>query len=94
MLFVVENQNLFTLNSEIYTKSTRQTNDFYQPTTNFTIYQNGVHYMGIKNFKNLPPYLKDVSNNVRNFETGLKRFLRIHYFYSLEEYFQYKSVSS
>jgi plasmid replication initiation protein len=94
MLFVVENKNLFTLNSEIYTKSTRKINNFYQPTTNFTLYQNGVHYMGIKIFNNLPPYIKDISNNVRKFEISLKRFLTIHSFYSIEEYFQYKSISS
>jgi len=43
MLFVVKNKNLFTLNSENHTKSTRQFNNFYQPITNFTIYQRGVH---------------------------------------------------
>jgi len=62
MLFVVNNKNLFTLNSENHTKGTRQNNNFYQPITNLTVYQNGVHYMGIKIFNNLPPYL---SNNVR-----------------------------
>jgi hypothetical protein len=36
MLFVVENKNFFTLNSAIYTKITRQINNFYQPTTNFS----------------------------------------------------------
>jgi hypothetical protein len=83
-----------TLNSENYTKSTRQFSNFYQPITNFTIYQKGVHYMGIKIFNNIPPYIKDVSNNVRKFEICLKRFLYIHSFYSIEEYFQNKSISS
>jgi len=72
MLFVVKNKNLFILNSENHTKSTRQCNNFYQPITNLTIYQTGVHYMGIKIFSNLPPYIKDVSNNVRKFEICLK----------------------
>jgi hypothetical protein len=72
MIFVVGNKNHFTLNSEIYTKSTRQINNFYQPTTNFTLYQKEVHYMGIKNFNILPPYIKDISNNVRKFEISLK----------------------
>jgi len=43
---------------ENHTKSTRQFNDFYQPITNFTVYQRGVHYMGIRIFNNLPPYIK------------------------------------
>ena len=49
--------------------------------------------MGIKIFNNLPPYIKDISNNVKTFEICLKRFLHIHSFYSIEEYFQHKSLS-
>ena len=85
--FVVKNKNLFTLNSENRTKSTRQFNNFYQPMTNFTVYQKVVHYIGIRLFNNLPPYIKDLPNNVRKFEIYLKRSLHIHYFYSIE-YFQ------
>jgi len=87
MLFVVKNKNLFTLNSKNHTKNTRQFNNFYQPITNFTVYQKGVHYMGIRIFNNLPPYIKDISNNVRKFEIYLKQFLHTHSFYSIEEYF-------
>jgi len=94
MLFVVKNKNLFTLNSENHTKNTRQFNNFYQPITKFTVYQRGVHYMGIRNLNNLPPYIKNISNNVRKFEIYLKRFLHIHSFYSIQEYFQYKSIKS
>ena len=93
MLFVVKKKNLFTLNSENHTKSTRQFDNFYQPMTNFTVYQKGVHYMGIRIFNNLPPYIKDLSN-VRKFEIYLKRLLHIYSFYSIEEYFQYKSITS
>ena len=94
MLFVVKNKNLFTLNSENHTKSTRQFNNFYQLITNFTVYQMGVHYMDMKIFNNLPPYVKDISNSVRKFEICLKRFLHIHSFYSIEEYFKHKSITS
>ena len=80
MLFVVKNKNLFTLNSENHIKSTRQFKNFYQPITNFTVYQIGVHYMGIRIFNSLPPHTKDISNNVRKFEIYLKRFLHIHSF--------------
>jgi len=94
VLFIVKNKNLFTLNSENHTKGTRQFNNFYQPITNFTGYQSGVHYMGFTIFNILPPYIKDLSNNVRKFEIYLKRFLRTHSFHSIEEYFQYKSITN
>jgi len=72
MLFVVKNKHFFTLNSENHTKSTRQFNNFYHPITNLTVYQRGVHYMGIKIFNSLSPYIKDISNNVKKFEICLK----------------------
>jgi len=62
--------------------------------TNLTVYQRGVHYMGIKIFNNLPPNIKDISNNVKKFEICLKRFLHINSFYSIEEYFHHKSITS
>ena len=43
--------------------------------------------MGIKILNNIPPYVKDTSNKVRKFEICLQRFLHIHSFYFLEEYF-------
>ena len=59
--------------------------------TTFTIYQKGIHHMGIKIFNSLPQSIKDVSNNARKFENCLKRFLHTHSFYSTEEYFLHKS---
>ena len=50
--------------------------------------------MGIKIFNSIPPYIKDISNNVKNFEIYLKQFLHIHSFYSIAEYFQHKSITS
>ena len=94
MLFVVKNKHFFILNTENHTKSTRQLNNLYHPITNLTVYQRGVHYMGIRIFNNLPPYIKDISNNVKKFENCLKRFLHIHSFYSLEEYFQHNLFTS
>jgi hypothetical protein len=94
MLFVVKNKHLFTVNSENHTETTKQFNNFYHPITNLTVYQMAVHCMGIKIFNNLPPYIKDISNNVRKFEICLKQFLHIRSFYSIEEYFQHKSITS
>ena len=50
--------------------------------------------MGIKVFNTLPQYIKKISNNSREFETNLKRFLHAHSFYSIDEYFQYKPTET
>jgi len=59
--FLVRNKNLFILNSKNHTKSTRQFTKFYQLTTNFTVYQSAVHYVGIKVFNNLPPCINPIN---------------------------------
>ena len=79
------------LDSDLYAISTRQLNNFYQPMTNIATYQKGIHHMGIKIFNSLSQSIKDVSNNARKFENCLKRFLHIHSFYSVEEYFLHTS---
>ena len=56
-LFVVRKKKLFILNSKNHTKITRQFNNIYQLITNFTDYQYEVHYLGIKVFNKLPPYI-------------------------------------
>ena len=94
MLFVVNNKKFFTSNSDKRFKGTRQSLNFYQPKTNLTLFQKGVNYMGIKVFNTLPQYIKEISNNSREFETNLKRFLHAHSFYSIDEYFQYNPTAT
>jgi hypothetical protein len=47
-------------NSEKYITVTRQPNNFYQPTANFSVYHKGVYCIGISVFDNLLSYIKDI----------------------------------
>jgi VanZ family protein len=94
MLLVVSNKDFFIINSEKHNLSTRQSNNFHQLIANFTVYQKGLYCMGITVFNNFPPHIKDISHNPRKFEICLKYFLHTHYFYSIDEYFQYKAISN
>jgi hypothetical protein len=93
-LFVVNNKNYSILNSEKHNIRTRHITNFYQPISNFAVYQKGVYYIGITVYNNIPPRIKEESHNPKKFKTCLKHFLHIHYFYSIEEYFQYKTSLS
>jgi len=53
LLFLKTIRNQFLANSEIYHMDTRQHANFHQP-VNFTKYQKGVHYLGVKVFNMLP----------------------------------------
>jgi hypothetical protein len=46
--------------------------------------------MDIKVYNSLPPYIKGEFHNPRKFETCLKHFLHVHYFYSLKNIFNIK----
>ena len=54
LIFVVDNKNLFYVNSEIQSINTRQNFDLHQSQANLTLYQKGAHYSVIKGFNNLP----------------------------------------
>ena len=65
LLFVMDNKNLFHVNSEIHSINTRQNSNLHQPQANLMLYQKGAYYSGIKDFNNLP-------HNIRNLSCMLK----------------------
>jgi len=56
LLFVVNNKNLFHVNSEIHRFYTRQNSN--QSQANLSLYQKGVYYFDIKVFNSLPSGIK------------------------------------
>jgi hypothetical protein len=83
---------VFTVNSEIYRINTgHQQNNLHKPSVNLKKYQKGIYYLGTKFYNNLPQHIKNAFGEIKKFEAQLKEFLHLHYFYSLQEYFSYKS---
>jgi len=91
LLFVIKNKNLFAANQNFHTINTRYNSDLHLPTCNLTLYQRGVYFSGIKLFNHLPQTLKCLSVDIKAFKLALLRFLKQHYFYSVEEYLQLKT---
>jgi len=89
MMFVIKNKNQFTVNSEIHNINTRQHANLHQPTSNLTGYQQGIYCSEVSVYNKLDPHTKQLSDDPKNFELRLKKFLYLHSFCSLEEYFQY-----
>jgi len=88
LMFVVKNKDLFLLNSDIHTINTRNNSNLYVPNTNLTIFQKGVLYSGCKIYKNLPPHIKGLSNDLKHFKSMLKGFLMERTLYSTDEFYQ------
>jgi thiamine pyrophosphokinase len=84
LLFVVQNIEEFTSNSEVHSINTCHKSDLYPPSIKLTKYQKGVYYSGIKIFNHLPQNIKNLSWNVKKFKLALKRFLLMGSFYTLE----------
>jgi len=68
LTFVVDNKNLFYVNSEIQSINTRQNFNLQQPQVNLILYQKGVYYSGIKVFNNLPPNIKNLFCDAKKFK--------------------------
>jgi hypothetical protein len=89
-VILAKNREQFKSNSEIHGINTRYTNNFHCLSSNLTTFQKGSYYFGIKVFNSLPPSMKILVHDTKEFRSALKRFLILNSFYSLEEYFNYK----
>jgi hypothetical protein len=75
LLFVVKNNDLFTTNQEIHNINTRSNTNLHPLTCNLMVFIKGVYFSGIKLYNHLPPYLKNLSKEIKLFKPALKRFL-------------------
>ena len=91
-LFVIKNMKIFTPNSDIHTKNTRNKSNLFVPQTRLVKYQKGVYFTGIKIFNHLPQNIKKLSSDTNKFKRELKKFLLLGSFYSSEEFFGWTSL--
>ena len=91
VLYTVNNKHLFDVNNKIHKYKTRNNNDLHLPLVSLSKFNKGAYVSGIKVFNHLPQYIKDLINNQTYFKSALKRFLKYHSFYSMNEYYNYKA---
>ena len=60
------------------------------PTVNLSKFNKGAYITGVKVFDLLPQYIKSFLNDPKCFKSVLKRFLCHHYFYSMDEYYEFE----
>jgi hypothetical protein len=93
LLSVVNNKEKFRMNSGTQSIRTRNTSDFYQPFLHLIIYQKGPFYMVIKIYNSLTHEINELSHNVKETETSLRRFHHQKSFYTIDKYLNYKAVA-
>jgi hypothetical protein len=89
LLFVVKNKDLYTTNQEMHNINTKSNINLHPPVFNFTVFEKGAYFSGINLFNYLPLKIKSLWNEIKLFKPALKRFLNVHSFYSVEEYFEH-----
>ena len=90
-VFVIKNLDIFKFNCAIHNINTRHALDLHPPTNNLVKVQKGVYYSGIKIYNCLPQNIKNWSGDVNKFKQALIKFLLAGSFYSLDEYFEWKT---
>jgi hypothetical protein len=81
----------FVTNADIHNMYTRQRSELHYPTCKLIKVQKGVSYTGIQICNNLPHSIKKLSQDLNKFKWSLKKFLQVGSFYSLDEYYEWKT---
>jgi hypothetical protein len=84
LLFVIKNKSLFAINQNFHTINTRHNLHLHHPTCNLTLYQKEAYFSEIKLFNYQLHLLKYLSGDIKVFKPALLRFLKQHYFYSVD----------
>jgi hypothetical protein len=82
-----DDDGLYHMTSQIHGLNARRNFDLYHPQTNFTTYQRGPYYFGIKLFNHLPLNINELIHNIKQFRAALSAFLHTKSYYTLVEYF-------
>jgi len=86
--FVVQNKDQFSNNVEIHNMNIRHNMYLHPPSLNLTLSEKGVHYSGIRLFNHLPVLVKQLAGDIKLFKPALRNLLRLHTFYSIQEYLE------
>ena len=73
LLFVVKNNDLFTMNEDIRYINTRSNTNLHPPLCKLTLFQKDVYFTGIKLYNHLPHKLKKSLKRDTDVQTSLKK---------------------
>jgi len=90
VLLMVDNQKYFLTNAYVQGLDTRNKNYLYLPVVSLSCFQKGVSYSWVKFFNSLPSNIQSYRNDRKRLRNKLYRYLIIHSFYSITEFFECK----
>jgi len=87
MKFIINNQEIFQTNSSRHNINTRNKQHLHRPNAKLSCFQKSTFHDGIKIFNSLPPSVTILENEKAKFQAELRKYLLIHSFYPVDEYF-------
>jgi hypothetical protein len=93
LLFILNNQEHFQINSAVYSVNTRNKNQLHTPIANLSCFQKSVYYAGIKMFNSLPSSLTSLIHKKEQFKIAFKRYVITQSFYSVDEFVMFTNNS-
>ena len=78
--------------ADLYSIKTTNGYNLHFPSPHLTVFQEGIHYAGIKGFNYLPTSLQSVTSDTEVFRKNLKRFLMDNSFYAVDELINFKEL--
>lgn len=94
LLSLVKNRDHFTTNYDSHSVLTRQSKHFHLLYASLSIYQQDVHYSGVKLFKKLPLELKQIEKYPNKSKSALNNYLLMPCIYNLDKFFLMNNVYS
>jgi len=86
MSFIINNQEIFQINSSIRNINTRHKHHLHRPNAHLSCFQKSKSYDGIKIFNTVPHGVTILKNDKAEFKAALRKYLHTHSFYCLDEF--------
>jgi len=89
MNFIINNEHIFS-NSSLHNITTRRKHHLHRLNANLFCFQKSVFYAGIKIFNSILSSVTIPKNDKAKFKAALRKYLHMHFFYSVDEVFKCK----
>ena len=87
MNFIINDHEIFQINSSIHNINTRNKHNLHTPNANLSYFQKSIFYAGMKIFNSLPSSVTVLKNDKAKCKAALRKYVHTHSFYLVYEFF-------
>jgi hypothetical protein len=87
MNFIINDHEIFQINSSVRNINTRNKHNLHTPNANLPCFQESILYVGMKIFNSSPPSVTVLKNDKAKCKAALRKCVHTRSFYSVYEFF-------